>query len=76
MEILKYLILLTLKCPQNCHKTLPAHGRDTEVIKGLEQLPPEERLRKVGLFRLEKRKLWGDLISVYKYLKMFSFKED
>ena len=43
--------------------------KTTRMIGGVEHFPYEDRLRELGLFSLEKGRLWDDLIAAFPYVK-------
>ena len=43
--------------------------RAIQIIQGMEHLSYMDRLRELGLFILEKRRLWGELRAAFQYVR-------
>ncbi|KAK4832809.1 hypothetical protein QYF61_025677 [Mycteria americana] len=58
-----------LGCIKHRTTSQPKEKRTTKLVKGLEGMSCEEQLRILGLSTLEKRRLRGDLIALYSFLR-------
>ena len=73
---LKYRVQIwSSQCRRNMGLLEHIQRRFVKMIHGMEELSHEDRLRELGLFSLERRRLRDDLIAAFQYLKESCRKE-
>lgn len=57
------------QCNKDMNLFQQVQRKAMRMIRGLEHLSYEDRLRKLGLFSLEERMFWRDLTAAFQYLQ-------
>ena len=66
-RILCAVLVTTTQEGHRCHREGSAQG--TRLIPGRARLSYEERLKETGLYTLERRRLRGDMMEMFKIMK-------